>query len=157
MNPSSLPNLPSIHWSQAFLCQASRVYIHLVKETDKQASSLPVVANIDFILFLIPLGSKDSSSLSSWRRSTTWTRQVPVHRESLWAGQESLKCDSRMCLLEYCHWKPLNWKLVIEKSSLEQPKENAGVWVQSEESANSFEIQMPALRHIWKQALPLLI
>lgn len=81
-------------------------------------------------LILIPLGSKDFSSLSSWRRSTTWMHQVPVHRESLWAGQESLKCDSRMCLLEYCHWKPLNWKLFIEKSSLEQPKENVGVWVQ---------------------------
>lgn len=44
----------------AFLCQESHVYIHQISETDKQASSLPVDANIGFILSWFPLGQKTS-------------------------------------------------------------------------------------------------
>lgn len=95
--------------------------------------------------------------LSLTNKETTWMYQVPAHSKRLWAGHESLKWDSKMCLPEYCHRKPLKWELLIQKLLLEEPKETAGFWLQTEKSANSFEIQMPTLRHIWKQTQALLI
>lgn len=95
--------------------------------------------------------------LSLTNKETTWMYQVPAHSKRLWAGHESLKWDSKMCLPEYCHQKPLKWELLIQKLLLEEPKETAGFWLQTEKSANSFEIQMPTLRHIWKQTQALLI
>lgn len=131
--------------------------IHQVKKTRKKTYWKIQILTLSYFWF-------SPSGKTPWiqfppltNEETTWMYQVPAHRERLWAGHESLKRDSKIHLSEYCHWKPLNWELLIQKLLLEEPKENVGFWQQTEKSANSFEIQMPTLRHIWKQTLALLI
>lgn len=159
-NPSSLLNLLFIHWSQAFLCQASHLYIRS-KNKEKMYWKIQILT---LSYFWFPPSGKllEYNSLpSQTRKQLGCIKFQPTGRDYELAMRESLKWDSKMCLSEYCHWKPLNRELLIQKLLLEEPKENVDFWLQTEKSANSFEIQMPTLRHIlrhiWKQTLALLI